>query len=165
VAHRFRLLWAVVGVVVPLASAQAAIWEWGCQGQAGEQQVIFNRYSMVVVDTKVKMGDVRTLRMDKIELPPGSPPNVSYEPVDDNGFEKKTMEFARSGDAKLKLTLTEKSSKRISHDHRLICGRDEDSDVYRKKFSMQRENEAPRDITMQCMEYKLSTRGGRKGCD
>jgi hypothetical protein len=60
--------------------------------------------------------------MDKIELPPGAPPNVSYLPVDDNGFEEKTMEFARSGDAKLKLTLTEKFSKRISHEHRLICG-------------------------------------------
>jgi hypothetical protein len=159
------VLWAVVALVVPLTSAQAAILEWGCQGQLGEQQVIFNRYSMVIVDTKVKMGDVRTLRMDKIELPAGTPPSVSYEPEDFNGFEQKTMDFARSGDAKLKLTLTEKSSKRISHKHRLVCGRDEDTDVYRKTFSLQRENEAPRDITMQCMEYQLSTRGGRKGCD
>ena len=58
----------------------------------------------------------------------------------------------------------EKSSKCISHKRRPFCGRDEDTDVYRKTFSLQRENEAPRDITMQCMEYQLSTRGGRK-CD
>ena len=93
-AHRFMLLWAVVGVVVPLASAQAAVWIWGCQGQAGEQQVIFNRNSMVVADTKVKMGDVRTLRMDKIELPPGAPPNVSYLPLDDGGLEKTMLAAA-----------------------------------------------------------------------
>jgi hypothetical protein len=166
VAHRFMVLWVVLGVVVPLTSAQAAIWAWGCQGQLGEQQVIFNRNSMVIVDTKVKMGDVRKLRTDKIELPPGAPPSVSYEPADyNNGFEEKTMEFTRSDDAQLKLTLTQKSSKRISHKHRqAMCGREEDTDVYRKTFSLQRENAAPRDITMQCMEYQLSTRGGRK-CD
>jgi hypothetical protein len=31
-------------------------------------------------------------------------------------------------------------------------------------YRFQREDEPARDITMQCFEYQLSTRGGRKGC-
>ena len=75
------------------------------------------------------------------------------------------MIFTRPDDPKRKVMLTEKSSRKISHKHELICGRDEDTDLYRKVYSYQRENEPARDITMQCMEYQLSTRGGRKGCD
>ena len=63
------------------------------------------------------------------------------------------------------MTLTEKSSRRISHTHKLICGRDEDTGIFRKVYSYARENDPPHDITMQCMEYQLSTRDGRKGCD
>lgn len=157
----------IVGLCALLAAtngASAAIWQWGCQGQLGDQQVIYNRDSMVVVDSKVKMGDIRKLRMDKMELPPGSPPHVDYYPTGGGGFEK-TMEFMRSDDAKRKIVLTEKSSQRISHKHKLICGRDEDTDIYRKVYRYEREDEPARNITMQCMEYQLSTRGGRKGCD
>jgi hypothetical protein len=157
----------IIGLCALLAAtngASAAIWAWGCQGQLGDQQVIFNRYSMVIVDTKVKMGDIRKLRMDDIELPPGSPSSVAYDTPNGDGFEK-TMEFPRHDDAKRKIVLSEKSSRRISHKHKLICGRDEDTDIFRKVYSFQRENEPARDITMQCMEYQLSTRDGRKGCD
>ena len=84
-------------------AASAAIWAWGCQAQVGASQVIFNRYSMVVVDTKVKMGDVRNLRMTEINLPPGSPPHVEYEAVDINGGFEKTMVFTRKDDAKRKV--------------------------------------------------------------
>lgn len=126
--------------------------------------MIFNRYSMVVVDTNQKLGDIRKLKMDKIDLPPGSPPSVAYDAPNGDGLEK-TMEFTRGDDDKRKLILTEKSSRLISHKHKIICGRDEDTDVTRKVFSYQREDEPARDITMQCMEYQLSTRGGRKSCD
>jgi hypothetical protein len=82
---------------------------------------------------------------------------------DDETFEK-TIVFKRPDDEKRKVTFTEKSSRKISHTHKLICGRDEDTDLYRKVYSYQRENEPVRTITMQCMEYQLSTLGGRKGC-
>lgn len=161
-----RIFIALCAFLAAADGASAAVWQWGCQAQAGDQQVIFNRYSIVIVGTKAKMGDVRKLRMDKIELPPGAPPAVSYEPTDVNsGFDEKTMVFTRSDDSKHKVTLTEKSSQRTSHKHRLICGRDEDTDTYRKVYSLQREDEPVREITMQCMEYRLSTRAGRKGCD
>lgn len=47
----------------------------------------------------------------------------------------------------------------------MICGRDEVTDTFRKVYRYERDNETPRTLTMQCIEYTLSTRGGRKGCD
>jgi hypothetical protein len=163
-----RFIVCLSAVIVSIAAsngASAAIWDWGCQGQLGGQQVIFNRYSMVVVDTKAKLGDVHKLRLGEIKLPAGSPPSVAYNPADQNGGFEQTMEFTRDDDSKAKLVLTEKSSRRVSHRHKLICGRDEDTDIYRKVYSFQPGDEPARDITMQCIEYQLSTRGGRKGCD
>ena len=155
---------AAFGFIGASTGASAAIWAWGCQGQLGDQQVIFNRESMVVVDTKQKMGDIRKLRMTKIELPKESPPHVDYNPDDINGGLIETMDFTRADDPKRKIVLTEKSSRKISHSHKLICGRDQDEDIFRKVYRFQREDEPARDITMQCFEYQLSTRGGRKGC-
>jgi hypothetical protein len=120
---------------------------------------------MIVVDTKVKMGEIRKLRVTEFDLPPGSPPSGKYESEDANSGFEKTITFTIKDDPKRKVTLTEKSSRRISNKSELICGRDEDTDVFRKVYRYQRENEPPRDITMQCMEYRLSTRAGRKGCN
>lgn len=156
-----RIIAAVISLLMATNAASAAIWEWDCQAQVDAQQVIFNRYSMVVVDTKVKMGDVRKLRMTEINLPPDSPPHAEYEAVNINGGFEKTIVFTRKDDAKRQVTLTETSSRLISHKHKLICGRDEDVDIYRKVYRYQREDAPARDITMQCMEYNLSTRGGR----
>jgi hypothetical protein len=110
------------------------------------------------------MGDIRKLRMTKIELPKESPPHVDYNPGDINGGLIEAMDFTRADDPKRKIVLTEKSSRKISHSHKLICGRDQDEDIFRKVYRFQREDEPARDITMQCFEYQLSTRGGRKGC-
>jgi hypothetical protein len=146
------------------SGASAAVWQWGCQGQLGDQQIIFNRESMVIVDSKVKMGDVRSLRMTRMELPPGSPPHVDYTPMEANTGLDKSLEFTRVGDDRRKAAFAELSSKQISHKARLVCGRDETIDVFRKVYRFMREDEPPRTITMQCMEYQLSTRGGRPGC-
>jgi hypothetical protein len=159
-----RFIVSLCALLAATNGASAAVWAWGCQAQVGAQHVIFNRYSMIVVDTKTKMGDIRKLRMTDLDLPPGSPPNVKYVPEDVNGGLEKTMVFTIKDDPKRKVTFTEKSSRRISHKHKLICGRDEDTDIFRKVYRVERENEPARDITMQCMEYQLSTRGGRKGC-
>ncbi len=154
---------AVIGLIAATNEACAAIWEWGCQGQLGGQQVIFNRYSAVIVDSDRKLGNIRKLFMDKIKVPPelGS---VSYEPRDANDGLIDTIAFMRSDDPKRTLTLTEKSSKKISSRSRLVCGRDESTEITRKIYRYQLENEPERNITMQCIEYQLSTRGGRPGC-
>ncbi|MBV8792357.1 MAG: hypothetical protein JO237_09920 [Pseudolabrys sp.] len=163
--HRAALFLSAGLLAAPLTAANAAVLEWACQGQLGEQQVIFNRDGLVVVDTKQKMGDIRKRRGEKLELPPGSPPYASYDVSRGDFEEPGPMEFTRHDDPKRKLVLTEKSTTRTSHKHRLICGRDEDEDTYRKIYSFQRESEPARDINMQCFWYQLSTRGGRKGCD
>ncbi len=43
----------------------------------------------------------------------------------------------------------------------MVCGRDEEKTITRKVYRLERSGEPARDITMQCMEYMLSTRGGR----
>jgi hypothetical protein len=160
-----RLIVCLCALLAATNGASAAVWAWGCQTQVGGQQIIFNRFSMIVVDTKVKMGDVRNLRMAEFDLPAEAPPNVKYVPEDVNGGFEKTMIFTHKDDPKRKVTLTEKSSRRISHTSKLICGRDEDTDIFRKVYRFERENDPARDIAMQCMEYQLSTLGGRKGCN
>jgi len=154
---------AVIGLIAATNGAWAAIWEWGCQGQRGGQQVIFNRYSAVVVASTKKMGNIRKLFMDKIKVPPELG-GVSYEPHDVNVGLIDTIAFTRTDDPQLTLTLTEKSSKKISSRSRLVCGRDESTEITRKVYRYQLENEPERNITMQCIEYQLSTRGGRPGC-
>jgi hypothetical protein len=44
----------------------------------------------------------------------------------------------------------------------LIRGRDDDTDVYRKIFSYEREDDPARDITKQCLWYQIPIRGERK---
>ena len=156
-------LMAMAAVFGGVSGASAGIWAWGCQGQIGEQQVIFNRYSLFVVDSKKKMENVRKLVDEKIDglVNAGK---TEFERVDVNAGLESPMEFTRSGDETHKLVLTEKSSKKTSGKSRLICGRDETTDIFRKVYRYEREGETARDITMQCIEYQLSTRGGRKGC-
>jgi hypothetical protein len=66
---------------------------------------------------------------------------------------------------KQKVAFTQRSSKQISHQHRMVACRNQDTDLYRKVYRYQRDGEPAHDITMQCMEYQLSTRGGRTGCE
>jgi len=155
---------AVIGLIAATNGVSAAVWEWGCQGQLGGQQVIFNRYSAVVVDSNKKMGNIRNLLMDKIEIPVGLD-SVSYEPQEVNDGLIERIVFTRSDDPTRTLTLTEKSSKKISSRSRLICGRDQSTEITRKVYRYQLDDEPIRNITMQCIEYQLSTRGGRPGCD
>jgi hypothetical protein len=145
--------------------AQAAIWAWGCQGQFSQQLVIFNRDTMYVVDGKLQRGKARDAIEERIsELAKGEA--VAYDPQNTNeGFESKTLEFTRHDDPKKKIVLTEQSSRRISHRARLICGRDDILDIFQKVYRYQHEDDPPRNVTMQCFDYLLSTRGGRKGCD
>ena len=42
---------------------------------------------------------------------------------------------------------------------------DDITDTFRKAYRYERDGEPPRTLTMTCIEYTLSTRGGRKGCD
>jgi hypothetical protein len=153
---------ALLLIALPLSGAQGAIWAWGCQGQLGDEQLIFNRYNMVIFKSGGwKLGDVKRLINDDIKTPPDTTVD-RYDPQNTNeAFEYATIEFLGKDDPKRKVTLTEKSSKRLSHRHKNVGGRDEDVDTYRKVYAFKRGDEPFRDIAMQCIEYQLSTCGGR----
>jgi hypothetical protein len=160
-----RFIVCVCAFFAGVNGASAAIWAWGCQGQLGQQLVIFDRNTLFFARGKLPRGDVRKAIEDKMtQLTQAK--DAGYEDQNGNeGFEDKTRSFARRDEPKKTIVLTEKSSHRTSHRSRLICGRDETIDTFRKIFRIQREGEPPRDLTMQCFEYMLSTRGGRPGCD
>jgi hypothetical protein len=158
----FASLCITTSLIAASDGASAGIWDWRCQGQLGEQQVIFNRESMAVIDSKKPLGDIK-----KSEETIGAllkDAGVTYDPQNGNNGLSGTLEFIRHGDPKHKIVLDEQSSKKVFRKSRLICGRDETTDIFRKVYRYQRDDEPARDITMQCLEYQLSTRGGRKGC-
>ncbi|HEX3708660.1 MAG TPA: hypothetical protein VHV56_02100 [Pseudolabrys sp.] len=157
-------LWALLCLTVISSDASAGVWAWGCQGQLGGQQLIFNRYSMYVVEGKTPLGNLHKLLDQKIDgLIKGE--STGYDPNNGNDGLDKTITANRTGDDKRKITLTELSSKKTSHKHRVICHRDEDTDIFRKVYRYRREDEPARAITMQCIEYQLTTTGGRPNCD
>ena len=79
--------------------------------------------------------------------------------TENSGFEP-TIGFAKSDD--LKVVLTEKSSRTISDRTRRVGPRDEIITIMKKQYSYVRGKDAPRMIAMDCMEYMLTTKGGRR---
>ena len=71
------------------------------------------------------------------------------------------MAYTSQDDPKRKLIMLEKSSQRISHRSHLVCGRDEITDIFRKVYRFKPDDAAPQNVIMQCMEYQLTTTGGR----
>lgn len=159
---------AVGLIMLGTGSAQAALWAWGCQGQltAPDQTVIFTRYQIVVLEGKRPPLKPQDLLGEEALNPLIDTPRNAYDPNNINsGFQDKVITFTRDTEPKSQITLTEQSSRRLSHKAKLVCGRDDVTDMFRKVYRYQRDNETPRTLTMQCIEYTLSTRGGRKGCD
>lgn len=155
-------LWVALFSLVA-GQADAAIWEWGCQGQLGQQLVIFGSDALYVTNGSPEAGNSReAIRHKLTELENAK--TSGYTSQNGDAFESKTLEFTREGDAKKKTVLTELSSRRLFYRARMICGRDEITARYRKIYRYTREDEPAHNITMQCFEYQLSTRGGRKGC-
>ncbi len=161
-----KFILAALAAAVSIAAcgtASAAVWEWRCQGKVGDQQLIFNRDSMAIIDGETKLGDIAkneakiTTALEEA--------GTNYDPGDANEGLAPTLEFTSHDDQKHKVVLTEKSSVRVSHRARTVACRDETTDISRKVYSFQRDSEAPREITLQCLNYQLSTKGGRKGCN
>src|SRR4051794_6424174 len=106
-AYQIRIVtWLVVMAAscIGVSAASAGTWAWGCQGQLGDQQIIFNRYSLFVLDSKKKLGDLKGLLNDAIdEKIVGDSP--SYEPLNWNdGFAN--LEFLYAKDPAKKIVLT-----------------------------------------------------------
>jgi hypothetical protein len=146
------------------SDASAGVWRWGCIGPLGDQQILFSRYNLIVVAAKPPRGKLEEI-ITSDDLAKGASDIEQFIATDANSGFTPTLEFTIGDDGKNKITLTEKSSKRLSHHAAMVCGRDEERDVFRKVYRYQHNEEAPRDITLQCMEYTLSTRGGRPCID
>jgi hypothetical protein len=156
----------VVSMMFLADAASAAVWQWGCMGRLGEDQIVFNRDRLVLISGKAPAGKlddfVRSGDFPVDAKHPASPREAiaTYQPDNGNDGLSATMTF--SGDGTQKLTLTELSSKKIGHNGRLVAGcRDETIDRFRKSYRVERDQEPARTVTLVCMEYQLSTKGGR----
>src|SRR5262249_7027143 len=145
----------------------AAIWEWGCMGALGNEQIAFNRNRLIVISGKTLPGKLDDfVHGGQFASQAGHSATAiaivaTYQPDASNDGLGATLRFTGEG-VDRKLTLTELSSRRIRHWARLIAHcRDETIDRFRKSYRVQRDQELPRTVTLICMEYQLSTKGGR----
>jgi len=159
---RAAIAMVAIAIVLGAASdADAAVWAWGCKGKVGANQLILNRNMLALLEgkpTKLALKDV-VHRDDPVADEPDA---VRFNPADFNsGFEEKTMEFTKADEPGKKLVLTEKSSRQTSSHNGRVAFRDETWTVWKKVFRYALDGEPPRDVTLECMEYMLSTKGGR----
>lgn len=160
-----RIIFCLCVLLATPSGASAAYWKWGCRGQLSEQQVIFNDETLSIVNDRTPFGDVRKLEIeditDAIEVAEksGKTQAVYQNNTDDSGLVKK-FEFSRD-EGKQKLTLMEKSSRKIYTERHHPAGRDSYIGIFVKVFRMTRGGEPPSNITMQCTESYLSTCAGR----
>jgi hypothetical protein len=67
-AMRIRIIACLpVALALTAASSDAGIWAWGCRGQFGNQQLIFNRYSIFVLEGKKPLASIHKLTGEKID--------------------------------------------------------------------------------------------------
>jgi hypothetical protein len=169
-----RLLTALLtgfAAALTATSAPAAVWEWACQGELGDQRILFDRDGLYIVSGKAPAGKpgkvtAELIRKAIVLVKKGSD-FTEFSPDDGNGGLESPITFSLTDASKQmhKVVFTERSTKQLSHRHRLVACRDEDTDLHRKVYRYERDGEAAREIIMMCMEYQLSTKGGRKGCD
>jgi hypothetical protein len=152
-------------------SASAAILSFGCMGKLGNQMIVFNRDGLYIADAKMLAGKRKKFTADTVDDAISALKNAKESVIEFGSdgvgdLDETPIQFSLTGDNKKtqKAVFTHVSSKRLSHKHRTICGRDEDTDLYRSIYRYERDGEPPRGIKMQCFYYQLSTRGGRKGC-
>ena len=153
-----------IGTVLFMAfatsDASAAVWAWGCRGELADEQIVFNRYNLVVAPAKPALGDIRDLIHNDNIVPDSDALSRFESKAGNGGFESK-MEFIRDGRPEQIVVFTEKSSRKIKGSQKRVGPRDEYVTTFRKVYRYQRATEPPRDITMECVEYMLSTKGGR----
>ena len=159
-----------LAAVLTVERASAAVWHWACQGELGDQRILLDQDGLYIASGKAPASKPGKLTAESIQeaivlLKKGG--GFTEFDRDDGDISEGPMTFLLTDDnkQKQKVAFTQRSSKRISHQHRMVACRDQDTDLYRKVYRYERDGEPARDITMQCMEYQLSTRAGRTGCE
>jgi hypothetical protein len=154
---------AGLGVALNLAlacAASAGDMEWGCMGPMGDEQILFSRFSLVIAPAQPSLGKLDDL-FKIADLAGKFPDAEGYNPDQTNDGLQKIMTYTSQSNDKDKLTLTEKSSRDISHTHHIVCGRDEDNSAERKAYHIERTDQPAMDAALVCREYLLTSRGGR----
>jgi hypothetical protein len=152
---------AVIALATAASPASAAVWAWGCVGKVGSDQVIFNRQGLVVVPAKATSPKLTAVTHSQ-EAPSGDD-GISFNADDANsGFDEKTMTFTRADNAKQKLQLVEASSRKVSERNGRVGPREESTTTFKKTYDYALGDEPKRRLVMDCMEYTLSTKGGRQ---
>jgi hypothetical protein len=155
--------------VLTTDAASAAVWEWGCMGTLGSEHIIFNRNRLIVIAGKAPSGKLDDfVHGDRLATVADHSATAgaivtTYQPDATNDGLGATLAFTGEA-ADRKLALTELSSQRIGHSARVVACRDGTVDRFRKRYRVERGREPPRTATLVCMEYQLSTKGGRT-CD
>jgi len=150
----------LIFVVSSIGAVSAGYWQWGCMGPMGDEQILFSRYTLVIAPAKPPFGKLEDM-FRIADLSEKFHEAEAYNADESNDGLQETMTYTSQNNTKNKLTLTERSSKEISHRHHLVCGRDEDNSTERKVFRVERPNAPTVDVTLQCREYLLTSRGGR----
>jgi hypothetical protein len=150
---------ALVLAALPL-QANAGISAWGCASEfKGGTQIIFNQAVLLMLDQPSQL-DLMAIILDSDGLEKHPSRSRFKARVFSTSFEPKKLRFG-ANEADAPLLLTERSSKRVSYRNGRAGPRDEITTRWRKIYRIEGNGEKPRDVAMNCMEYILSTMGGR----
>lgn len=143
--------------------AEAAVWAWGCIGTVGDKQVAFNRQKLIVATSRKPLGKLDAIvRESDFTAPKDAGSPTVYQPEQDNGGLETRMTFAQEGDKSRVIVLTEVASRRTGKSDTLVAGcRNEIIERFSKTYRIEMSGEAARTVTLMCMDYQLTTRGGR----
>lgn len=163
------VLCAAAAILAMTVAADAAVWRWGCSGRLGNEWIAFDREMLRIYPGKAAPGALNDFVLEGAFLPAAKAaksgrtepvPRVTYLSDDNNGGLVGKIDF--TGANKERLTLVEVTSKTVSKKERLAFGcRDESHVRYRKVYRIEQPGQPPGQIDMQCINYTLSTRGGR----
>ncbi len=146
---------------IMVGDASAGLWNWGCLGQFGDRQIIFNRYHLIVVPAQPSRGKLADLIAVEDLAQAGD--TDRYNSTNINSGLQASMAFTQHDAPDHKLTLTQKSSKLVSdHEAKVRHCRDESTLIFRNTYSVQRDDEPVQEVTLQCEDYELSSAGGNK---
>lgn len=158
-----HILPLTLAFVLSANTVSAGVWQWGCVGAMGNDQIAFNRDRLIVIAGSAPAGKLDDFVMSG-DFAGGVKPDAiiaSYLADDGNSGLTSPMTFTSdTGDAKL--TLTEESSEDAGHTEKLVLGcRDETNDRFRKTYRVEGANTSPATVKLMCLDYQVSSRGGR----
>jgi hypothetical protein len=145
-------------------TVSAGIWQWGCVGAMGNDQIAFNRDRLIVIAGSAPAGKVDDIARSDDPAAGVKPDSIvaAYRADDGNSGLTSPMTFtSEGGDAKL--TLTEESSEDAGHSEALVLGcRDETTDRFRKTYRVEGDKTPAATVKLMCLDYQVSSRGGRE---